>query len=198
MVCRIITRSTRPIAGDETVLTVSNALPRGPYHPSLLACPSPLFLSSRCYLSGDLCRNVQLVDLPGPPPSFLRGRQPVIAELCRDSESSGCWPRVSRRLSCLCTSHRDDACKERQQMLSSECSIVMKGKYPCILFYCIILYSLIFFISLFNSPPPPLSCSLLRPTFLFDRTIFTFPLCSAQRLLAHLGDCPSPKIPLLD
>ena len=79
MVCRLITRSTRPIAGDETVLTVSNALPRGPYHPSLLACPSPLFLSSWCYLSGDLCRNVQLFDLPGPPPSFLQGRQPVIS-----------------------------------------------------------------------------------------------------------------------
>lgn len=72
MVCRLITCSTRPIARDETVLTVSNALPRGPYHPPLLACVSPLFLLSRCYLSGDLCRNVLLVDLPVPLHPFCR------------------------------------------------------------------------------------------------------------------------------
>lgn len=142
MVCRLITRSTHPIAGDETVLTVSNALPRGPYHRPLLACLLPLFLFSWCYLSGDLCRNVQLVDLPGLPASLLQGRRPVISWAMQRYQSSGCWPHVWRRLSCLCTSNRHDACKGRQQSRSCECCSLyfMKWKraYACIRFHSVV------------------------------------------------------------
>lgn len=49
-------------------------------------------------------------------------------------------------------------------------------------------YSVIFFISLFYSILVALSCNLLRHLF-FDRTLFTFPLWSVQRLLTHLGYC---------
>lgn len=81
MVCRLITRSTRPIARDETVLTVSNALPRGPYHPLLLACLPPSPVSLLLMLS--IWRFMQKCAASRPPrsPSILSAGTPACHRL---------------------------------------------------------------------------------------------------------------------
>lgn len=78
MVCRLITCSTHPIARDEAVLTVSNALPRGPYHPPLLACLPPLFL-----LMLSIWRFMQKCAASRPPwsPSILSVGTPACQKL---------------------------------------------------------------------------------------------------------------------
>lgn len=82
MVCRLITRSTRPIAEDKTVLTVSNALPWGPYHPLLLASlPPSLPVSPLLILS--IWRFMQKCAASRPPwsPSILSAGTPVCHKL---------------------------------------------------------------------------------------------------------------------
>lgn len=158
MVCRLITRSTHAIARDETVLTVLNALPQGPYHPLLLAHLPPLFLHSWWYLSGDLCRNAPLVDLPGPSLSFLQGRQLVMS-----------WARqeiVELRLLASCLTEailpvhfKQGWClEERQQLFSSEyCSLSLHSTF--------ISLNFLLHLKIFWSVLLPLSYNLLRYIF---------------------------------
>lgn len=139
---------------------------------SCAAClpPSPVSL----FLMLSIWRFMQKCAASRPPwsPSILSAGTPAChklsyAEIVKLRLLASC---LTDAFFCLCTSNRDDACKERQQMLSSECCSLhlWKWKRQNVCF-------IIFFISLFYSVLVALSCSLLPHNYSLTVHFLLFP-----------------------